>query len=220
NRRRQAAGRREPSGRATLLHAQFRHEPGSPRAHRISAGGQSARAQVLGQALHSQLSLGCSTPQSSAPSCWCSMRRRSRRRRAPRRPTSSPSTSTATTSQVQPRLDLGACLADIPAEFKGSSNHEPPPCTSLVRYRALRHLSALAGIEREAGGSTPNSAMRPRVRFWFALPASGLLERDGIWRQTNPMFETLSERLGAILDKLTRKGALTEADVNQPIPEV
>src|SRR4030065_2797556 len=27
------------------------------------------------------------------------------------------------------------------------------------------------------------------------------------------MFETLSDRLGAILDKLTRKGALTEADV-------
>jgi signal recognition particle subunit SRP54 len=34
------------------------------------------------------------------------------------------------------------------------------------------------------------------------------------------MFETLSERLGAILNKLTRKGALTEADVTEAMREV
>src|SRR6202158_1013375 len=34
------------------------------------------------------------------------------------------------------------------------------------------------------------------------------------------MFESLSERLGAILDKLTRKGALTEADVSEAMREV
>jgi signal recognition particle subunit SRP54 len=34
------------------------------------------------------------------------------------------------------------------------------------------------------------------------------------------MFETLSERLGAILDKLTRKGALSEADVTEAMREV
>jgi signal recognition particle subunit SRP54 len=34
------------------------------------------------------------------------------------------------------------------------------------------------------------------------------------------MFETLSERLGAILDKLTRRGALTEADVSEAMREV
>jgi len=34
------------------------------------------------------------------------------------------------------------------------------------------------------------------------------------------VFETLSERLGAILDKLTRKGALTEADVTEAMREV
>ena len=34
------------------------------------------------------------------------------------------------------------------------------------------------------------------------------------------MFETLSERLSGILDKLTRKGALTEADVNEAMREV
>ncbi|HKQ54790.1 MAG TPA: signal recognition particle receptor subunit alpha, partial [Methyloceanibacter sp.] len=34
------------------------------------------------------------------------------------------------------------------------------------------------------------------------------------------MFESLSERLGAILDKLTRKGALTETDVAEAMREV
>ena len=34
------------------------------------------------------------------------------------------------------------------------------------------------------------------------------------------MFETLSERLGAILDKLTRRGALTESDVVEAMREV
>src|SRR5262245_22080743 len=34
------------------------------------------------------------------------------------------------------------------------------------------------------------------------------------------MFDTLSERLGAILDKLTRKGALSEAHVNEAMREV
>jgi len=34
------------------------------------------------------------------------------------------------------------------------------------------------------------------------------------------VFETLSERLGAILDKLTRRGALTEADVGEAMREV
>src|SRR6476469_3668366 len=45
--------------------------------------------------------------------------------------------------------------------------------------------------------------MRPRVRFGLET-----------------MFDTLSERLGAILDKLTRKGALSEADVNEAMREV
>jgi signal recognition particle subunit SRP54 len=35
-----------------------------------------------------------------------------------------------------------------------------------------------------------------------------------------PVFETLSERLNAILDKLTRKGALSEADVAEAMREV
>ena len=34
------------------------------------------------------------------------------------------------------------------------------------------------------------------------------------------MFETLSERLGAILNKLTRRGALTEDDVGEAMREV
>ncbi len=34
------------------------------------------------------------------------------------------------------------------------------------------------------------------------------------------MFETLSERLGGILDKLTKRGALSDADVNEAMREV
>src|ERR1051326_4505974 len=34
------------------------------------------------------------------------------------------------------------------------------------------------------------------------------------------MFDTLSERLGGILDRLTRRGALTEADVDAAMREV
>ena len=34
------------------------------------------------------------------------------------------------------------------------------------------------------------------------------------------MFETLSDRLSAIFDKLTRKGALTETDVGEAMREV
>src|SRR5262245_31337295 len=45
-------------------------------------------------------------------------------------------------------------------------------------------------------------------------PAPQHEEKDGL------MFESLSERLGGILDKLTRKGALTEADVAEAMREV
>ena len=34
------------------------------------------------------------------------------------------------------------------------------------------------------------------------------------------MFETLSERLGTIFDRLTKRGALSEADVNEAMREV
>ncbi|HEY0438501.1 MAG TPA: signal recognition particle receptor subunit alpha, partial [Xanthobacteraceae bacterium] len=34
------------------------------------------------------------------------------------------------------------------------------------------------------------------------------------------MFESLSEKLGGILDRLTRRGALTEADVDAALREV
>jgi signal recognition particle subunit SRP54 len=62
--------------------------------------------------------------------------------------------------------------------------------------------------------------MRPRVRLCFALTAFGLLERVFALECDELMFETLSERLGAILDKLTRRGALTEADVAEAMREV
>ena len=34
------------------------------------------------------------------------------------------------------------------------------------------------------------------------------------------MFESLSEKLGAVFDRLTRRGALSEADVNEAMREV
>src|SRR5262249_38832561 len=48
---------------------------------------------------------------------------------------------------------------------------------------------------------------------------------EGASRRTRPqdngtMFDSLSERLGGILDRLTRRGALTEADVDAALREV
>src|SRR5258708_18256702 len=52
--------------------------------------------------------------------------------------------------------------------------------------------------------------MRPRALL--------VLRTDsGTW---NKMFDSLSERLGGILDRLTRRGALTEADVDAALREV
>src|SRR6202521_1842460 len=46
----------------------------------------------------------------------------------------------------------------------------------------------------------------------------GGVSKDG--RQGRPMFDSLSERLGGILDRLTRRGALSEADVDEALREV
>src|SRR5204862_810605 len=43
------------------------------------------------------------------------------------------------------------------------------------------------------------------------------LGRKGVWKR---MFESLSEKLGGILDRLTRRGALSEADVDAALREV
>ena len=51
--------------------------------------------------------------------------------------------------------------------------------------------------------STPDSAMRPRAQTCLGL-----------------MFESLSERLSGILDSLTRRGALSEANVDEALREV
>jgi signal recognition particle subunit SRP54 len=40
------------------------------------------------------------------------------------------------------------------------------------------------------------------------------------WHEGNPMFESLSDRLSGILDKLTRRGALTDSDVAEAMREV
>src|SRR5947208_5367064 len=53
--------------------------------------------------------------------------------------------------------------------------------------------------------------MRPRALKVFEIGTKQVL---------GPMFDSLSERLGGILDRLTRRGALTEADVDAALREV
>src|ERR1043165_1420668 len=53
--------------------------------------------------------------------------------------------------------------------------------------------------------------MRPRARKCFVNGRGGRGDR---------MFDSLSERLSGILDRLTRRGALTEADVDVAMREV
>ena len=57
-RRRHAERGCRAAGRAARLHAQLRHERGPSRAHRVPAGGEPARPQAVGQAVHPELSLG------------------------------------------------------------------------------------------------------------------------------------------------------------------
>src|SRR4051812_41803354 len=59
----------------------------------------------------------------------------------------------------------------------------------------------------------PDSAMRPRAQLVFGTSARG-------GRKQANMFDSLSDRLSGILDKLTRRGALTEADVDAALREV
>src|SRR5216683_1798673 len=64
------------------------------------------------------------------------------------------------------------------------------------------------GLLLESGTPSPGATRRP-------LPASGArLQR------TTAVFDNLSEKLGGILDRLTRRGSLTEADVDAAMREV
>src|SRR3954466_6460777 len=69
-----------------------------------------------------------------------------------------------------------------------------------------------------------DSAMRPRAQRCLAAVArarvAGSPGDDQTEKAGRQMFDTLSERLGGILDRLTRRGALTEADVDAALREV
>src|ERR1700722_10399337 len=58
--------------------------------------------------------------------------------------------------------------------------------------------------------------MRPRAHKVLAWTA----RRDGRVERTQTLFDSLSERLSAVLDRLTRRGALSEADVDDALREV
>ncbi len=64
--------------------------------------------------------------------------------------------------------------------------------------------------------------MRPRARLCFGdlngTAPTGHSDRAS--QMERSMFDTLSERLNGILDRLTRRGALSEADVNEALREV
>src|SRR3954454_17421307 len=64
--------------------------------------------------------------------------------------------------------------------------------------------------------------MRPRARkrFELASPSRRVLRTLLRMRPENLMFDSLSERLGGILDRLTGRGALSEADVDAALREV
>src|SRR5438552_11723035 len=57
--------------------------------------------------------------------------------------------------------------------------------------------------------------MRPRAPRCFLLPLG-----RGEARNSKFMFDSLSEKLGGILDRLTRRGALSAADVDAALREV
>src|ERR1044071_8076121 len=44
--------------------------------------------------------------------------------------------------------------------------------------------------------------------------------RNALKREEDDLFDSLSERLNGILDKLTRRGALREADVEEALREI
>src|SRR5271154_1044796 len=107
-----------------------------------------------------------------------------------------------------------------------TSRHPPPKTRAFVRYcpRRSSRLS-LRGRRLPSG-----SASRPRARLALVRTAVGSGRGDPIFRtptarcrrpsKERPMFESLSEKLSGILDKLTGRGALSEEDVNAAMREV
>src|SRR5262245_31495170 len=92
------------------------------------------------------------------------------------------------------------------------------PRSSLLRRR-LRHLvTTIRRPVQETGGQRPTARCAlGRENVWSG-PTSGHRGRtrqEGIF-----VFDSLSERLSGILDRLTRRGALTEADVDAALREV
>src|SRR5262245_40060763 len=99
-------------------------------------------------------------------------------------------------------------------------NRAMRPCGEVDRaylppYRSARSVSLLTPERRPVPGgrrSPPDSAVRPRAQncLWWRLRA----------QRRKAMFDNLSEKLGGILDRLTRRGALSAADVDAALREV
>jgi signal recognition particle subunit SRP54 len=68
-------------------------------------------------------------------------------------------------------------------------------------------------------GSPSVSALRPRAPSPFGLSAAEVIPANRNEKE-RAMFESLSERLGGVFDRLTKQGALTEDDVATALREV
>jgi signal recognition particle subunit SRP54 len=116
---------------------------------------------------------------------------------------------------VAARLKTGTALT-----FPALSCLSPP--ISWQFHDSKPPTGTRKGIKRSRR-STPDSAMRPRVLFGFASCFCQRKHRrfgDPGTKKEETMFENLQDRLGSILNGLTGRGALTEADVAAALREV
>ncbi len=118
---------------------------------------------------------------------------------APARPPPMPSTAGSATPRRSPTLDSPRPQAYPPPQF-----HRRPAASGPIGARP-----GIAIRQRVA----PTGALRLCVRG-TAAPYRGRC------RNEVTMFESLSERLGGVFDRLTKSGALSEADVITALREV
>src|SRR6516225_292285 len=120
------------------------------------------------------------------------------------------------------------CLRDAASIGSARSRQEPkcypptgpggrrPPPDSAMRPRAPQVFGtgARGDANRVMPGLDPGIHLLAKRMDCRVEPGN---DEAGTWHE---MFDSLSERLGGILDRLTRRGALTEADVDAALREV
>ena len=159
-----------------------------------------------------QLSLVTPRPCHCGPGCICLThpeRRALRRVCQDRAPVAAPGQAPG----PRARSHRGASPGRKPAKVDSS-----PRRRGIVRATQdgpeIQSRRPARGKSVRPGGQHPPATLRPRVRFRFAqADLAGARVKDS-------MFQSLSDRLSGVLDKLTRRGALTESDVGEAMREV